>query len=117
MAYIIKALLPTTETEYYYNTQEGLNTYATYAKNIRLTNTSGSAATVFLSFYNSGVGESFESGAILYGYSIDANDSIELGERYLGADDKIYAYSGTADVIAMSIDIVGNDGRYVPPAP
>lgn len=117
MAFIIKTLLSTSSTQYYYNTQEEENTYRTYATNIRFTNISGSAATVFLSFYNDSLSETFEIGAVVYGLSIPANESIEIQDRYLGENDKIFAYSGTADVIAMSIDIIGLDGRYEPTPP
>lgn len=119
MAFIIKTLLGTSSTEYYYNTQERENTYRTYATNIRLTNITGSAATVFLSFYNDSASfsETFGIGAVLYGVSIPANESIEIGDRYLGENDKIFAYSGTVNAIALSIDIVGVDGRYTPPLP
>jgi hypothetical protein len=112
MAYIIKSLLPDAEASFYKNFKDD-NIIQLTAKNISFCNTSGSAALVYLSFYNPNQGETFESGAILFGVSIDANEYLNLQlERDIYTDDEIFAYSGTSDVISMSIDIENDNGRY-----
>ena len=117
MSYIIKTLLPNTETSFYKNLNVD-NVVQFTAKNISFCNTSASAALVYLSFYNPDEAEVFETGAVLFGYSIPANGFLKLDlERDVYSDDEIFAYSGTADVVRMSNDIENDNGRYYTPLP
>jgi hypothetical protein len=110
--YVIKRLLQTTAEELYKNLKDN-NVKVIIAKNISLCNTSGSAATASLSIRNST--ESFETGAILFEYALAAKETLILNtERIIQVDDVIEAYSGTIDVIALSIDVDGDEGRFTP---
>ena len=115
MAYIIKALLATTETQYYKNTQDR-NTTELLCTNMTVCNTSSSPVDVSLSFYEV-VNQAFETGAVLFETSIPANESIEIQNRILYQDDIISAKASVADVASLSIDIIGVTGRYLPPTP
>ena len=112
MAYIIKTLLPTASLKLYKNVKSDPNAEQVKATNIVLCNTSGSAVTVNLSFYNNLLGEGFQTGAVVYGYSLAANQILALGDRIIYLDDEIFAFASTVDVIALSMDILGDDGRY-----
>ncbi len=114
MSFLIKALLSNSEVEYYKNVKDSATVTAT---RITLCNTSASPVTVNLSFYNEVKSETFEMGAVLFGKSIAANETLtEVLDRDMQPDDKLCAEASTADVIAMSVDIVGVDGRYEAPA-
>ena len=115
MAANIKRLLSDTETEIFYNWNDLPGSKIT-AKNITLTNTSGSAVDVFLSFVVlSGL---FINGAVLSEVSIPANDYISIGvtERLLQTDDSIRAYASVAGVVSLSIDFEGDiEQSDIPP--
>ena len=115
MSYLVKAILADAAVEYYRNYT---NDVVVIAKRITLCNTSASPVTVNLSFFNPLISETFETGAVLFGKSIPANDSItEVIERELQSDDTISAYASVADVISLSVDIEGDKGRYIPTPP
>ena len=114
MSYLIKAILGDTTAEYYHNYTNGI---VITAKRITLCNTSASPVTVNLSFFNSLIGETFETGAVLFGKNIPANDSItEVLDRELQSDDTVNAYASVTNVVSLSMDIEGDEGRYLNPA-
>jgi len=117
MAYIIKSLLPTSSLEFYKNVKDSFPQIALTATNIVLCNTSGSAVTVFLSFFNAALGETFATGAVLYGYSLVANSTLLVNDRIIYLDDTVNAYAGTVDVVSLSMDIINDEGRYITPLP
>ena len=113
MAYIIKTLLPNTNTLFYENVKDN-NKERVAATRIVFCNTSASPVDIYLSVYNPDFSESFQTGAILFNYALAGNAFLELTtERDLYPNDELSAYADTADVVSMSIDIIGDDGRYV----
>jgi len=114
MARTIKNLLSDVETEIFYN-WEDRSWVEVKAMNISLCNTSSSAVDVYLSFtLLSGL---FLTGAVLNGLTIPANETItlEATERIMNSDESIRAYASVADVVALSIDLMGVDPE--PPVP
>lgn len=112
MAYTIKVKLGTAATEYYRNVASQLSDLT--ATNITLCNITNVAATVFLSFTRKDA--DFNTGAILFGYSVPANGFLKLeGDRRINPDQRIKAYSGTLNAIVLSIDIIGDTGEYTEP--
>jgi hypothetical protein len=113
MAYIIKTLLPITNTLFYENVKDN-NKERVAATRIVFCNTSASPVDIYLSVYNPDLSETFQTGAILFNYALAGNAFLELAtERDLYPNDELSAYADTADVVSMSIDIIGDDGRYV----
>ena len=106
--YSIKAILTEDPILYYKNVQDG-NKHVT-ASNIVLSNVSASAAGVYLSFTRKD--QTFETGAILYKYSLPANSFLELKDRLLNPDQTIQAYCDTAEVVVLSVDILEPFGEY-----
>jgi hypothetical protein len=112
MSYLIKASLTISAVQFYINANDR-STEPIIATNIRLCNTSGSAVIVYLSFYASEGGlENFEIGSVLFGYSLAANTVLDVPDRILQVNDIIEAYADTADVVSISMDIAGDEGRY-----
>lgn len=109
--YSIKAILTTAPIVYYKNTQDGKADLV--CTNIVLSNTSAVVANVYVSFTRKDA--DFNKGSILYKYSLPANSSINLNERRINPDQTIQAYCDTADVVALSIDIIGDFGEYIEP--
>lgn len=116
MAFLIKGLLQLTETEYYLNVQSS-QTEAVIAQRIVVTNISASPVNVSLSFYNAVNGEVFATGSVLFAKALAANETVEIMDREMQPDDKIAAYASIVDVVALSIDVQGADGRYIPTPP
>lgn len=116
MPFVIKAKLPTTALRYYKNTQDDGDSELK-AVNIRLCNLTAAPVSASLSFYCADEGQVFGDGAVLFEQDIPANDAVEISDRYIYIDDIIEAYAGAADSISLSIDIEGDNGRYLPPAP
>jgi len=111
----IKQLLPSTETEIFYNWEDRPNRQIK-AMNISVCNTSASPVDVYLSFtLLSGL---FLTGAVLNGLTIPANETItlEATERVMNMDESIRAYASVADVVALSIDLDGAEPipAYIP---
>lgn len=88
------------------------NLQETTATNISLCNTSGASVTVYLSFPD--YGQSFSEGAVLFGYSLAAKATITVGNRLIHPSGSILAYAGTANVIALSIDVLDDYGVFEP---
>lgn len=107
MAAALKQLLPNVETELYYNWND-LPGSKIKAVNITLCNTSASDVDVWLSFcIISGV---FSAGLVLSKMTIPANETIttEITERIINVDESIRGFASVADVVALSIDLVGD---------
>lgn len=115
--YLIKRLLQTGAEELYFNTSSDTTYPEVIGRNITLFNTSGSSVNVYLAFIKKG--DVFETGAILFEYPLAAHGYLELQERRLLNNDTIVAYASTADVVALSIDVIGGNisGRFEPAAP
>lgn len=111
MCYTIKAELQTSAVTYYKNVIE--KTPDLIATNITVCNITGTPATVFLSFTNKDL--VFETGSILSAYSLGAHSFIQISDRRINPDQTIQAYSGTANAIILSVDILGDNGEYSPP--
>lgn len=107
MAATLKAKLSDTEAELFYNWND-LPGKEIRAKNITLCNTSGSPVNVWLSFCI--ISGEFLAGLVLSESVIPANDfiSIEMTERVINVDESIRGYASVADVVSISIDLVGD---------
>lgn len=112
MAYTIKVKLGIAAVEYYRNVHSTVADLT--ATNITLCNITALAATGFLSFTRKD--QDFNTGAILFGYSIPANSFLKIeGDRKINPDQRIKAYSGTLNAIVLSIDVLGDEGEYAEP--
>lgn len=113
MAYLIKAVITDTETEYYKNTHIDRETVA---KNISLLNISEASVDVTLSF--SKEYESSFPGMVLKDFTLAAKETVTTLDRIMIQGDTIRATASVNDAIAMSIDVVNEpeSGRYEPPA-
>lgn len=109
----LKRLLSNVETELFRNWNDHIDANV-QAVNIVLCNTSASPVDVFLSFVElSGV---FINGSIFSSMEIPANETIykEIPPRLMAVDSSIKAYASTADVIALSIDLLGVSQDLIP---
>lgn len=116
MPFVIKTKLPTTAEQFYKNTQDNEKTVLK-AVNIRLCNLTSSPVEASLSFYCAVEGQAFEDGAVLFQQEIPANETVDIPDRYIYIDDIIEGYAGASDSISLSIDIEGDNGRYLAPLP
>lgn len=107
MARTLKRLLPNTETEIFRNWNDIIGSQVK-ATNITLCNTSAGAVKVYLSFVVlSGL---FLAGAVLNNTTLAAYETItiEITDRIINTDESIRGYASVPDVIALSIDLVGD---------
>ncbi len=111
----LKRLLPDTETELFRNWDDTGNEVS--AVSMLFCNTSASPVKIWLSFVElSGL---FINGAVFSGLEIAANASEykEIPKREMSVDESIRAYAETADVISVSIDLVGVRQDLIPGEP
>lgn len=103
----LKKLLPAVETELFYNYNDKLGSKIT-AMNITLCNISGSPVNVWLSFCI--ISGMFSAGLVLSQTVVPANDtiSIEVTERVVNTDESIRGFASVADVVSLSLDLVGD---------
>lgn len=107
----LKVLLPDTETELFRNWDDTGNEVS--AVSMLFCNTSSSTVKVWVSFVElSGL---FINGAIFSGFDIAAHSSEykEIPRRLLAVDESIRGYAETADVVSLSIDLIGVDQDLV----
>lgn len=107
MARTVKKLLSNTEQEIFRNWND-IRGSQVKAVNITLCNTSASAVNVWLSFVVlSGL---FINGAVLSNVSIAAYETIttEITDRIIVMDEMIKGYASVADVVSLSVDLVGD---------
>lgn len=107
MAATLKQLLPAVETELFKNWNDTPNSEIK-AVNITLCNTSNANVTVSLSFCFSSA--EFSAGLVLSETVVPANDTktVDITARIILMDETIRGYASVADVIALSIDLVGD---------
>lgn len=108
MARTVKVLLPSVETEIFKNWND-LPDSEIKAVNITLCNQSGSAVDVWLSFCV--ISGFFSAGLVLSEVTVPANTTlppIEITERIINTDESIRGFASIADVVSLSIDLVGN---------
>lgn len=102
----VKRLLTTVETEIFKNWNDVIGSQVK-AVSIWLTNASGGAVDVWLSFCV--LGGVFSAGMILSKKSIAANDVVQIpiDPRILAMDESVRAFASANNVITLSIDILG----------
>lgn len=114
MAATLKRLLPDVETELFrnWNDHDGA---VIEANNITLCNVSGSDVEVWLSFcVLSGF---FSAGLVLSQMTIPAYQTIttQITNRVILMDESIRGFASTANVVTVSLDLIGDiDQRMIP---
>jgi len=107
MARTVKQLLSTVETEIFKNWNDLPNSEVK-AINITLCNLSGSSVNVWLSFCV--ISGFFSAGLVLSQTAIAAYETItiEVTDRIILTDESVRAFASVANVVSLSIDLVGN---------
>lgn len=107
MARTVKQLLSNVESEIFYNWND-IRGSEIKAINITLCNTSASPVSVWLSFCV--ISGMFSAGLVLSETVVPAHDTItiEITERVINCDESIRAFCSVANVVSLSIDLVGD---------
>lgn len=102
---LVKQMLTTEKKKLYYQ-----NSGMEYQKavSIIICNTSASAQLLYVVFGNDN-DKNEKAGAVVYGITLAANETMSLPDRYLAKGNTIIAWSDLDDAISFSADIIANE--------